>query len=693
MKVKKILSPFLALVMLLAFTATASAAAYVDIPVEGHWSREAVQAAVDNGLFHGDNNGLLHPERDLSRAELAKVVVAAFGASESADISAFTDVSIEEWYCGYVAKAVKMGIMCGSDGAMRPTEPVSRQEAFTVLARALKLGDGTIDDLAAYSDASDVASWSIGPVAAMVKAGYVSGSNNRLNPAANISRAELAQVMHNIFAVYITEAGTFTEVSEGNVIVNTPDVILKDCTIQGDLMVGDGVGNGDLTLDNVRVNGRLVVRGGGANSVHVINNSEISADVIVSKVDGNVRVYADVTSEIRVVTVEDGQDNVIIEGTVGVVSVSSSDTPVVLRNATVTSVEVTAPSANVTLESSKVNSVAVSAANAKVELTGTTTVTTVQVDAAAEGSTVTAEANTKITTIKADADVTVNGSGKVENTQGEGKVADSQGKEIVTTPAPTPSEPDPEPSIPAVHTHVWATEWSTDEYHHWHACIWEGGCTARADEGTHSWRDGECVCGRPLPTDEHEHIWGEWQPDDGDFASTMHFCLCTVEGCTYRRTRPHTMGSPNEDGSSTCTECGYTRQMECADGHTVATWSLYYEDYHKGTCSVCNEVVVEEHAWGPEVNGKITCTAPGCGAMKNVSCEHEWVNVSSTATCTEDGELLQRCSMCGLERTVSDSAKGHSWGEPFEGEDGKHYHTCPSCNTTEEVDLSTADDV
>ena len=41
MKVKKILSPFLALVMLLAFTATASAAAYVDIPVEGHWSRKS----------------------------------------------------------------------------------------------------------------------------------------------------------------------------------------------------------------------------------------------------------------------------------------------------------------------------------------------------------------------------------------------------------------------------------------------------------------------------------------------------------------------------------------------------------------------------------------------------------------------------------------------------------------------------
>ena len=117
--------------------APALAADFSDMPQEGHWSYAALTAAVDNGLFQG-SNGLLRPDDSLSRAEIATILVRAFGAQAEAATS-FTDVPSSAWYASNVAKAVQMGAFQGTGSLMRPNEPISRQEAFTVLARVLCL--------------------------------------------------------------------------------------------------------------------------------------------------------------------------------------------------------------------------------------------------------------------------------------------------------------------------------------------------------------------------------------------------------------------------------------------------------------------------------------------------------------------------------------------------------------------------
>ena len=45
-------------------------------------------------------------------------------------------------------------------------------------------------------------------------------------------------------------------------IVNTGDVVLQDMTIQGDLILAEGIGDAVVTLDNVKVSGRVIIRGG-----------------------------------------------------------------------------------------------------------------------------------------------------------------------------------------------------------------------------------------------------------------------------------------------------------------------------------------------------------------------------------------------------------------------------------------------
>ena len=85
-----------------------------------------------------------------------------------------------------------MGILQGYDGKMDPNGNITREQAFAVLARALKLKPATAISRI-FEDARDISDWAKGEVYALVDAGYIQGSNDRLNPQASISRAELVR--------------------------------------------------------------------------------------------------------------------------------------------------------------------------------------------------------------------------------------------------------------------------------------------------------------------------------------------------------------------------------------------------------------------------------------------------------------------------------------------------------------------
>lgn len=276
---QRVISLFAALCLALALQLPALAAEeYIDMPQEGAWSYEPLAAAVENGLLQG-SDGLLQPSGSLTRAQLAAILVRAFGATEEAALS-FSDVTDSNWFAADVAKAVAMGVFGGSGGQMRPNDPLTRQETFVVLARALCLEDGTAEDLSAFTDADQVSAWAVPEVAAMVSAGYVKGSDGALNPLGNITRAEFAQVMYSVVQSYITQAGTYETVAEGTVVVRASGVTLRGVTVSGDLIVGDSVGSGGVTLDGVTVAGRVLIRGGDESAVQMVNGSTAAGVVV-----------------------------------------------------------------------------------------------------------------------------------------------------------------------------------------------------------------------------------------------------------------------------------------------------------------------------------------------------------------------------------------------------------------------------
>lgn len=310
MKRKRILAMILAVASCLSLAVSASAANTVTRKATDFkdydrtaWYAEAVSAAVDNGLLYGKSSTIIDPNGDMTRVEMAAIINRSFGCYVKADISKYTDVAKSKWYYDDVAMAVQMGTYNGrSASSMAPDAPISRQEAMTVVARALELDYDAYakTDLSAFSDRGKISDWALPYVRAMVGADYIHGRGKVLAPQDDITRAEFAQIFHNIIGTYITTKGSYDKDIKGSVLVRTADVELKDLTVDGDLIIGCGVADGKIVLDNVNVTGRLLVWGGGTKAVSC-NNGTNTPEVIAARVDDAVKIIFDRDSTLAVI--------------------------------------------------------------------------------------------------------------------------------------------------------------------------------------------------------------------------------------------------------------------------------------------------------------------------------------------------------------------------------------------------------
>ena len=193
------------------FSRTNSIYALVIKPVsfddmKGHWAKEAVNDLASRLVINGVGNNAFAPDRDITRAEFAAIIVRALGL-KTQDNPAFTDVKPGSWYYGAVAAAYKYGIVSGyGDGAFRPENKISRQEVMAMTARAMNIAgmdaaitdEATAAELAKFIDGKNLSAWARQPAAAVIRSGLVVGSEGYARPEKNITRAETAAIIRRL---------------------------------------------------------------------------------------------------------------------------------------------------------------------------------------------------------------------------------------------------------------------------------------------------------------------------------------------------------------------------------------------------------------------------------------------------------------------------------------------------------------
>lgn len=181
---------------------------YTDVPAD-MWCHAAVDYVTENGIMQGYGNKIFNPGKDLTRAQLAKLLYNLENPSEKAKTDiAFSDVANGEWYYDAVMWAASAGVVKGyTDGTFRPNTPISRQEMVTMIYRyAQYKGLDTTHDAngwTSFEDSAAIGNFAKDAVAWTAEHGIVNGyTNGTFKPRGTASRGHVAQVMMKFAIAY-----------------------------------------------------------------------------------------------------------------------------------------------------------------------------------------------------------------------------------------------------------------------------------------------------------------------------------------------------------------------------------------------------------------------------------------------------------------------------------------------------------
>jgi len=178
------------------------------------WVQTPTNLLASRLILTGKDGSSLDGNEAISRSETVTIMSRTLGIlGDMNGASPFFDMISTDKYFNAVMSTVEYELISGyPDSTFKPSNKLTRAEAMTIVARAMRFMNGksvsessdmTLEQatniLSKFTDANTVDNWAKVNIAECVQAGVVNGDNNgRLNPKSNVTRAELIQLMYNI---------------------------------------------------------------------------------------------------------------------------------------------------------------------------------------------------------------------------------------------------------------------------------------------------------------------------------------------------------------------------------------------------------------------------------------------------------------------------------------------------------------
>ena len=195
----------------LTVTEKTKSAKFSDVNASSYsWAADSVDFLYYEGIAQG-SNGKYNPATNITRGDFMLMLYRAFLEDEYEDYnvtSNFPDVvkgsdsySKETYQAVGVAK--HLGIAQGTNGKYNPKAYITREEAMTLIYRTLDEVDYAMsyessNDTSDFKDYSSVAAYAKTAISDLIEHGVVVGNNGKINPKSNITRAEMAVILHRV---------------------------------------------------------------------------------------------------------------------------------------------------------------------------------------------------------------------------------------------------------------------------------------------------------------------------------------------------------------------------------------------------------------------------------------------------------------------------------------------------------------
>lgn len=185
-------------------------AEFSDVGTSLSWAADSVDFLSYEGVAQG-SNGKYNPASNITRGDFMLMLYRAFLEDEHkndsitsnfSDVTKGTTTYSKETYQA-VGVAKKLGIAQGTNGKFNPKSYITRQEAMTLIYRTLDEVNYDLEytvstSTSSFKDYSSVASYAKTAISDLIGHGIVIGNNSKINPTSNITRAEMAVILHRV---------------------------------------------------------------------------------------------------------------------------------------------------------------------------------------------------------------------------------------------------------------------------------------------------------------------------------------------------------------------------------------------------------------------------------------------------------------------------------------------------------------
>jgi Zn-dependent metalloprotease len=167
--------------------------------IKGHWAEQELNYLAEIGALQAED-GKVHPDEKMTRGQFMNMFMGIFdGYSHlfyypggTKEYPSFKDVASTYKYFGPIEWAVERGILKKAE-AFRPDDPITREEAASIVADALGYSKLAENAKMFRQDFLDQSSIDFpGPVAIVDGLGIITGSDGKFSPDRAMTRAEAA---------------------------------------------------------------------------------------------------------------------------------------------------------------------------------------------------------------------------------------------------------------------------------------------------------------------------------------------------------------------------------------------------------------------------------------------------------------------------------------------------------------------
>ena len=192
-------------------TQKTKSAVFSDVTASSYsWAADSVDFLYYEEVANG-SNGKYNPKSNITRGDFMLMLYRAFLEEDYGNynvttnfpdvVKGTTSYSKETYQAVGVAKY--LGIAQGSNGKYNPTSYITREEAMTLIYRTLdevgySMSYTVSTSTSSFSDYSSVSSYAKAAIKDLIGHGVVIGTNGKIQPKSNITRAEMAVILHRV---------------------------------------------------------------------------------------------------------------------------------------------------------------------------------------------------------------------------------------------------------------------------------------------------------------------------------------------------------------------------------------------------------------------------------------------------------------------------------------------------------------